>query len=378
MTGAERDRIRCALMRGGTSRGAFFLKQDLPALDKSRDEILLALFGNPDPFQVNGIGGGTPWTSLAALVSKAEGGLGDVEVSFGRVIPGSLAIDYSTLSADLAAAAAQYAVDEKLVKAVGPSTVVRLVNDATSQSIRVQVPVKGGRARVDGKCVVAGVPGAGACIKVTLPDLATDHFKLLPTGRVREGVATSSGEYVVSIVNAAAPVVFVNAASLGLVGTELPAQLESDAELLDRVETIRSVVAQTIGLASQAEGAKSEMLVSPRLVTVFESVEHTDLSGRFISVMDADLVCREATLGAFHYAIDAEVAVCTAVAAHIEGSVVFDALLREEAPRVVRIAHPAGVISIEVDVEKGKDGYVAKCASFETTARRIMDGEVLR
>lgn len=376
MAEAKLDRFRSALVRGGTSRGLFLLQRDLPQQAKRRDELILSILGNPEPFQVNGVGGGTPWTSLVALLAEARQSEADVEVAFGRVIPGGSSIDYMTISGDLMAAAAQFAIDEGLVKASGRSTTVRMLDTATGQTAEVVVPVKGGKAQIEGRCLVDGVPGSGAGILVSFPKLGGGRDKLLPTGNAREGIATAYGEYIVTIVNALTPVVFINAESLGLTGTELPSQLECDGDLLDRVEAIRATSAEILGLVSNWAEAATMSPVKPRLVTVFESIDYTDSSGREISVMDIDLVCREATLGAFHYAFDLEVAVCTAVAAQIEGGVVFDALLREEAPKVLRIGHPAGVISVEIDAEKRDGDYFVKNVSSETTARRIMDGFV--
>lgn len=362
-------------MRGGTSRGVVVLARDLPQQAKRRDEVLMAMFGNPDPFQVDGLGGGTPWTSMVAILAEAQHGKGDVEVTCGRLVPGASNVDYSTICGDLLAAAAEFAIDQKLVKARRPLTRVHMI-DATGQTVVVDIPVKGDRPRVEGPCLVADLTRTGACIKVTFQDLGADRGRIFPTGRQREGITTPYGEYVVSIVDAITPVVFVNAGALDLTGTELPDQLESDAGLLDRVEAIRGAAAETLGLVANRLDAGVQSPVRPRLVTVFESVEYDDVAGRHISVMDTDLVCREASLDAFHYAFDAEVAACTAVAAQMDGTVVWDSLLREAPPRVVHIGHPSGVISIEVEVEKRKDGPLVRSASFETTARRIMDGFV--
>ena len=375
MAEATRDRIQCALMRGGTSRGIVVLDRDLPKDAKRRDEVLMAMLGNPDPFQVDGLGGGTPWTSVVAILAEAQHGKGDLEVACGRLVPGASSVDYSTVCGDLLAAAAEFAIDQKLVKAKHPSASVHMIA-AGGQNVVVEVPVKGDRARIEGPCLVADLPRSGACIRVTFKDINADLGRLFPTGHQREGVTTPYGEYVVSIVDAITPVVFVNAGALGLTGTELPDQLESDAGLLDRAEAIRGAAAEALGLVADRLEAGARSPVRPRLVTVFESVEYHDLAGRHISVMDTDLTCREAWLDVFHYAFDAEVAACTAIAAQMDGTVVWDALLREAPPRVVNIGHPSGVISIEVDVERRKDGPWVKSASFETTARRIMDGFV--
>src|SRR5215471_12608946 len=74
--------VRCMLMRGGTSKGACFLAEDLPADPAARDDLLLRLLGSPDPRQIDGIGGGHPLTSKVAVVSRSERQDSDVDYLF--------------------------------------------------------------------------------------------------------------------------------------------------------------------------------------------------------------------------------------------------------------------------------------------------------
>ena len=244
---AEGDQlaVRCVLMRGGTSRGAFLLAEDLPAEPALRDRVMLAIYGSPDPRQIDGIGGADPLTSKVAIVSRSDHPGADVDYLFGQVRIEDPVVDYRGNCGNMLAAVGPFAIDEGLVAADEPITRVRIHNVNTGRLVVAEVPVLGGRARVTGDATIAGVPGSGAGIVLDFSATgATLGRGLLPTGLPREQLELDGGDAVtVSIVDAGAPAVFVAARELGLAGDAFVARpLEPAA--IERLTSIRAAAAE--------------------------------------------------------------------------------------------------------------------------------------
>ncbi|HHV79261.1 MAG TPA: 3-methylitaconate isomerase [Firmicutes bacterium] len=376
----DQIRVRCAVIRGGTSKGVYILANELPSDPKKRDRVILRIFGSPDVRQIDGLGGADPLTSKVAIISRSERPDADVDYTFGQVSLTDAFVDYSGNCGNISSGVGPFAIDEGLVKAVEPVTRVRIHNTNTGKILIAEVPVKDGKARVIGDCRIDGVPGTAAEIKMDFADTAgAVTGKLLPTGNPRDILDVEGvGPIEVSLVDAANPMVFVRARDLGLRGTESPAEVNNNKDLLNKLEAIRSAACFRMGMVKSASEATKKSPAFPMLAFVTQPVDYRDFTtGRLIPADSVDIVSRCMFMQVMHKTYAGTGTCCTGAAALIPGTVVNE-VLRESAKTadVVRIGHPAGVISVEARVEMGPSGPILKRAIFSRTSRRIMDGYV--
>ncbi|MEK7373464.1 MAG: PrpF domain-containing protein, partial [Thermodesulfobacteriota bacterium] len=156
------DFIRCAIMRGGTSKGIFFHRNDLPKDEALRDRVILRVFGAPDLREIDGLGGADPLTSKVCVIGPSTRSDCDVDYLFGQVSLSEPMIDWKSNCGNLSSAVGPYAIDEGLVDAVAPVTKVRIHQVNTGKVIVAEVPVRGNRAETEGNHAIDGVPGTGA------------------------------------------------------------------------------------------------------------------------------------------------------------------------------------------------------------------------
>jgi methylitaconate Delta-isomerase len=229
----ENLRLRCSILRGGTSRGVFFHMDDLPGDRGAVEPVLLNVFGSPDVRQIDGLGGATSQTSKAAMIGPPSRPEADVDYTFAQVSVATPLVDWGGNCGNLSSAVGPFAIDQGLVAAREGVTTVRIHNTNTAKLIIVSVPVRDGRALVEGGYAIPGVPGTGARIDLEFLDPAGSATgALLPTGRPVDEVALADGREVrVSVVDAANPVAFVLASELGMRGSESPAEIERRADV---------------------------------------------------------------------------------------------------------------------------------------------------
>ncbi len=242
--------IKCCIMRGGTSKAIFLLKNDLPKDEELRDKIIRRIFGAPDVREIDGLGGADPLTSKVAIIGRSTRKDCDVDYLFGQVNIVDPMIDYVGNCGNISSAVGPFAIDEGLADAIEPVTKVRIHQVNTNRVIITEVPVKGNKAEVEGSHTILGVPGTGARINLDFADNAGSVTgKLLPTGNVTDVLKVEGvGNVEVSLVDAANPLVFIRAKDLGLTGDETPQERDTNAELLARIEKIRSFAAERIGV----------------------------------------------------------------------------------------------------------------------------------
>lgn len=376
---AAQRRVRAVLMRGGTSRGVFFHRSDLPSDPAVRDRLILRVMGGGDPYgrQIDGLGGATSTTSKAVIVGPPSVPDADVDYTFGQVSVTTPYIDYGGTCGNLTAAVGPFAIEEGMVRGAEPVTVVRIWQTNTRKRIIARIPTGDGLPIVEGNYAIDGVPGTGAPIVLEFLDPGGAMTAvLLPTGRPADTLAVPDlGTLHVSMVDAVNPVVLVPAAALGLSGTETADVIDADAQLLARIEAIRSRAAVLMGLARTPEEATAKNPGVPKLAMIGRPATYVSTRGATIRADDVDVVGRIMSMGRMHRAYAASGAACTAVATLIEGTVVH-ALVRpgpaEE--RTVRIGHPAGVIEVGVAVRRRNDEWVAEKVVTRRTARRLMEG----
>src|SRR5512142_1195200 len=264
-------RIMYTLMWGETSKALFFRREDLPGDIATQDQILLAALGNPDPTSlfVNVLGAPISSTSKVAIISARSGEPNTVDYTFGQGSHKNALIDREGHCGNISAAVGPYAIAEGLVETREPETLVRIYNTNTRKYIVAHVLVEGGRAKVEGDYQIAGVPGTGAWVALDFESPGGARTgRLLPTGKPQETLDTEFGPVAVSLVDAANPFVFVRARDLGLAGTELPNQIESNLELMARLEGIRAAAAVRMGLARDWQEATQKVRSVPKIAFV--------------------------------------------------------------------------------------------------------------
>jgi len=353
--------IPFVLMRGGTSKAVFLRGKDLPPPGAARDATILALFGSPDPRQIDGLGGADLLTSKLAIIDPPNRDDADLDYTFAQVSITEPVVDYDINCGNISAAVGAYAVDEGLVEVAEPSTTVRIHNTNTGRILVAHVPVVGGRAAVRGDLAIDGVPGTGAPIALDFHDTAggvTGSF--LPTGSARDKLDTAIGPVEVTIVDLANLSVFFPAAAAGMTGTEGPGEVTADH--VAAVEAVKAAAAAAIGIDGSG--------LIPVPAAVAPTAPYRAINGDEIT--DADLCAR--VIGGrpstLHKAYPGTVSATTAVAAALEGSVVADAIGGARQGEL-RIGHPSGIMVAAAELDDA--GNVVE-ASYLRTARRLAEG----
>jgi 2-methylaconitate cis-trans-isomerase PrpF len=348
--------IPCVLMRGGTSRGPFFLATDLPSDAATRDEVLLAAMGSPHEYQVDGIGGATPLTSKVAIVSRSVRPGADVDYLFAQVLVNERIVDTKPNCGNMLVAVGPFAIETGLVPARDPETTVRIYNVNTQALVEAIVQTPGGCVEYEGDTAIDGVPGTAAPVRLNFRSaIGSVTGSLLPTGRPLEaiqGVETSC-------VDVAMPVVLIPAEQLGKSAHETPAELDADLELMARLEAIRREAGARMGMGDVSR------LVVPKIALLGAPRGGGAIASRYF----VPYACHRA------HAVTG--AVCVASACAIPGTVAARIAPLERAPQgVVRIEHPSGTIAIELDADFSGPAPVLRRAALIRTARRLFAGRV--
>jgi 4-oxalomesaconate tautomerase len=346
------------LMRGGTSKGAYFLADDLPADPAERDALLMRIMGTPDPRQIDGIGGAHPLTSKVAVVNPSTRPNADVDYLFLQVFVDEPIVTDQQNCGNLLAGIGPFAVERGLVE-VDPGSAtasVRIFMVNTDSLATATFPLRDGRPEYAGDASIDGVPGTAAAIQLDFADIAGGTCgALLPTGNavdVIDGVE-------VTLIDNGMPVVVMRAADLGVTGTESPAELEANAELRSRLESIRLEAGPMMNLGDVSAASVPKLtLVSP-------------------PAAGGDLNTRTFIPHRCHEAIGVLGAVSVATAALLPGSPAASVLRDGADTSRITCEHPTGVFTAAVDATLGPDGALdIERAGIIRTARKLFDGTV--
>ena len=253
--------IPCSIMRGGTSKGLYFLASDLPSDSSKSDELLLHIMGSPDTRQIDGLGGAHPLTSKVAIVEKSMRANTDVDYLFLQVVVDKAVVSDTQNCGNLLAGVAPFAIEQGLVNAKEKTTDVRIhmLNTAASAVARVQTP--NGKVSYKGEAVIDGVPGSAAPITLDFLDIAGANCgALFPTGNAIDEI----NGYSITCIDNGMPVVIFDASEFGLVGDESPNTLEDNTDLKQKIEAIRLIAAKMMNLGDVTNKTIPKMsLVSP-------------------------------------------------------------------------------------------------------------------
>ena len=371
-------KIPAAFWRGGTSRAVFFKEDDLASYDApTRDLIILAALGSPDPYgrQVDGLGGGISSLSKVGIIGRGSDAETDVTFTFGQVDVERPFVDYLGTCGNMSAAVGPFAIDEGIVPAVEPITPVRVLSTNTGKHYIAYVPVRDGRAETEGDYSIDGVPGPGARIALEFVNPGgSQGGRVLPTGHATDTMILADGRRLTaSIVDAAAPMVFVLAEELGVSATELPQDLDANAALQHRLEEIRARAAVQLGMAESVVQAMETVKAIPKIAMVAPPTAYRTTRDTPIGADQVDLVSRMISMGKTHRTFAGTSSMCLAVAAAVPGTLVH-AVARRALPDRVRIGHPAGSMEIGAKVQPEGEDWQVESVTTQRTARRIMDG----
>ena len=305
----------------------------------------------------------------------------DVEYLVGQVIVGKSQVDYKSNCGNMTAAVGPFAVEEGLLTITQPITTVRMLNRNTDKYINVTVPIdpQTGTFAQDGDCHIAGVDGTAAELKVNfLNPAGSKTGKLLPTGNVLDVLDIPGfGKIEASILDVSNPMVLVRAEDIGMKGTELPEEINSNTGVSALLEKIRGTAACMMGFAKDLEDATANSPAVPKVGFFTAPVTFTDIAGEQVEASDMDLCARVISVFKCHKACPLTSASSISVAAQLEGSIIEKTLgMPGNASGCVRIGHPSGVMTMYPDIVRQDGELKLPGVAVQRTARRIMDGTV--
>ncbi len=372
-------KFKTVFMRGGTSKGCMFHKEDLPEDKREWDSIFLQAMGDPDPKQIDGMGGTVSSNNKIVIVWKSGEPDVDVEYLVGQVIVGKSQVDYKSNCGNMTAAVGPFAVEEGMVEVTEPVTTVRMLNRNTDKYINVTVPCENGTFAQDGDCRIAGVDGTAAELKVNfLNPAGAKTGKLLPTGNALDIIEIPGfGNSEATILDVSNPMVLVRAEDIGMKGTELPKEVNQNTAVCELLEKIRGTAACKMGFAKDLEDAAANSPAVPKVGFFTKPVTFTDIAGNTVEEGSMDLCARVISVFQCHKACPLTSASSISVAAFLEGSLVWKVLGAPKAGRdTVRIGHPSGVMTMYPYIEKENGEVRLPSVAVQRTARRIMDGTI--
>ncbi len=343
---------RAMWMRGGTSKGGYFLADDLPADVAARDALLLGVMGSPDPRQIDGMGGADPLTSKVAVVRKSARADADVDYLFLQVFVDRAIVSDGQNCGNILAGVGPFAIERGLVAAQDGVTPVRIFMENTGQIATARVETPGGVVSYSGQARIDGVPGTSAPVPITFADTAGSSCgALLPTGNMVDAIEGVD----CTLIDNGMPCVVMRAGDLGISGTETPDELEGNEALRAKLEAIRLTAGPLMNLGDVAQKSV------PKMTMVSKATNEGAISTRtFIPHKCHDAI---GVLGA--------VSVATACLLP-QGPAAELATLPEGGEKAMSIEHPTGEMTVIATV---RDGSITDAAVLRT-ARKLFDGMV--
>jgi 4-oxalomesaconate tautomerase len=352
-------------MRGGTSRGPFFLESDLPSDVALRDKVLLAVMGSPDKRQIDGLGGAHPLTSKVGIVRKSAVPGVDLDFLFAQLQPDNDTVDTTPNCGNMLAAVVPFAIERGLVTAKEDVTTLRVLTLNTDMQCDITVQTPGGHMTYDGQAAIDGTPGTSAPITINFLDTAGSVCSgLLPTGNVKDAIELEIDGFPkfsvdVTCIDNGMPLIMLRASDLGRTGFETVTQLNADTELKIKLEALRLKASVLMGLGdvTKKNFPKMTLIAAPQ--------------------NGGSLATRSFIPHVCHEAIGVLAAVTVGTACVLKGSVTEGlAVVPEGGSKKISVEHPTGEFSVELAIDPNDPQNVTKAALLRT-ARLIMRGEVM-
>lgn len=380
-------RIPATYMRGGTSKGVFFRLEDLPPAAQqpgaARDALLMRVIGSPDPYgqHIDGMGGATSSTSKCVIIAPSTQPGHDVDYLYGQVAIGEAFVDWSGNCGNLSSAVGPFAITKGFIppeRLADGLVEVRIWQANIGKTILARVPVQGGQVVELGDFMLDGVAFPAAEIELAFidpSDEGEDGGAMFPTGEVAEWLDVPGvGRLEATLIAAGIPTVFVEAAALGLTGSELQKDINTDAARLAQFEAIRTAAALRMGLIQRPEDAARRQH-TPKVAFVAPAADYTASSGKVVAAADIDLRVRALSMGKLHHAMMGTASVAIATAAAVPGTLVNRAAGGGER-QAVCFGHPSGTLRVGAAVEKVDGQWTVRQAVMSRSARVLMDGAV--
>ena len=347
--------IPFVMMRGGTSRGPYFRRDDLPENLETLSKVLISAVGSGHPLNIDGIGGGAAVTTKVAMLSKSEDDWADIDYFFAQVSVEDQLVDYKPTCGNILSGVGAAAVELGLFEPTDDKTEIKIRAVNTGAQVRATIVTEGGKASYDGATEIAGVPGSAAPVQLTFMGVvgsATGAF--LPTGNIRDCVDGIE----VTCMDVAMPIVIAQARDFGLTGYESAAELDADTEFFTRMEAIRLKAGLLMGMGDVSKS------VTPKFGLLAPAQNGGTITTRYFMPWNT------------HPSMAVTGAQCLASCALTPGTVA-DGLLNRpnDNPATVVLEHASGTIEVIVDYEQD-DGFKLNAAGLLRTARKLVDGHI--
>ncbi len=376
--------IRCTIVRGGSSKGVFFERNDLPAPGRERDKLILSVFGSPDPRQIDGLGGADKLTSKTAVIGLPTRDDCDIDYQFGQVNITLPKIDWASNCGNISAGAAAYSVHKGYVKGKSESVRVAIHQVNTGRRLVAIVPLQDGQFATHGNFEIGGVPGTGARIDLDFQDFGGCILNkgILPTGNpVDEFNIPNLGKIEISIIDMANLCLFVRASDVGLDHLKSLAEIQADHQVVSRLESIRAIVAEELDYI-KGENAAENLLISmnPLLFIMGTPRSYQAINGERIDGEKMDLFARSITRALFSKTYPGSGSIATAVSCGIPNTITSQLLSGGNKPSGepygIRVGHPSGTLDVHATVKfDDKQHIFATSAVIGRTARILMEGK---
>ena len=377
-------RIPAVYMRGGTSKGVFFVASDLPTDRAERERILLRVIGSPDRYgkHIDGMGGATSSTSKIVIVSPSSRDDCDVDYLFGQVAIDKPMIDWSGNCGNLTAAVGPFAISSGLVSAPADGVAtVRIWQANISKKIVAHVPMRDGEVVEMGEFELDGVAFPAAEVRIEFLDPAADDpdsvsGAMFPTGHKIDVLDVRGvGNIEATLINAGNPTIFIDASALGLRGTELQGDINGQVELLAKAERIRALGAFMMGLVASPEEATAKRPHTPKLAFVARPLAYVASDGKQVAGQSIDVLARIFSMGLLHHAMTGTGAVAIAAAAAIPDTVV-SRIAHACEDGAIRFGHPSGTLTVGAEAIEESGNWTVRKVTMSRSARRLMEGWV--
>ncbi len=387
MAHAPQIKIPATYMRGGTSKGVFFVLDDLPEAARvpgaPRDRLLLRVIGSPDPYgkQTDGMGAATSSTSKTVILSRSTRPDHDVDYLFGQVSIDQPFVDWSGNCGNLTSAVGPFAIRNGLIDATrvprDGTAVVRIWQANIGKTIISHVPMTAGEVQETGDFELDGVACPAAEIRLEFMNPAEEGGggSMFPTGNVVDTLEVPGvGRFQATMIDSGIPTIFLDADALGFNGAELQGDINGDPAALARLETIRAHGALRMGLVKAVEDA-AQRQHTPKVAWVARPKAHVASSGKAIGAGDVDLLVRAMSMGKLHHAMMGTASVAIATAAAIPGTLVNLAAGGGERGSVC-FGHPSGTLRVGSQAIEVDGQWTVTKAIMSRSARVLMQGWV--
>ncbi len=344
-------------LRGGTSRGPYFLRDDLPEDREALSEVLIAVVGAGNPRNIDGLGGGVAVTTKVAMLSRSEEVAADIDYFFAQVAVDQRLVDYKPTCGNILVGVGPAAIEMGLVPARDPETRVRIRAVNTSALVEAVVQTPGGKVRYDGDFAVDGVPGTAAPISLNFLEVVGSRSgAMFPTGTPLDTIDGTQ----VTCIDVAMPMMIARARDFGITGHETIEELDANKALFARMETLRVEAGRRMGFGDVKKS------VTPKLGLIAEAREGGHFAARYFMPWDT------------HPTLAVTGSQCLAACALAPGTVAGGLVAPVDAsPAVMRIEHPMGQMEVTVTYRRTEDEFEFISAGLMRTARLIARGEVM-